>query len=344
MIRLKTLLFGYNFDYRRRDGVGRYAYELHKGLLERHYKHDILELDDIIHPLRVGRLPSLVSYMSKGYDMIHIMEPELGWFTRATAKVRIMTWHDMMLFTRTKKDNVRRIYHNMSGDMAYKNSDIIMCNSSKTRDEVIDYFNDKGEKKFFVISHGISENFIKAIPYKGPRKDFIFIGSIQYEHKNLEGLLKAFKEIQKSDPKQLLYIFTPTPEAENVLNEKLGKLDMNRKNIILTGKTTDDKILSVLKRCIATLHLTKEEGQGLPILESMAAGTPVIVLENAHIPKEVTKYAIKAPENKVAEEALALRNRSNGASKEAVAYAKSFTYDRTVKEALKVYKYAEELI
>lgn len=341
----KTLLFGYDFEMRRMDGIGRYVCELHKGLVKKHYKHEILQFDDIMRPLHVSRLPTLASHMAENRDLLHIMQPELGWFTSARAKVKMITWHDMMIFSRTRKDIVRRVYHNISGDMAYKNSDIIMCNSSKTMHDVKAHFGPDKDKKFFPISHGIGPKFLAQSPFDGERKDFFYVGAINYEHKNLAGILSAFKQIsERSSTKlQLLHIFTKTYDARNIIAEKARSVGISTKSIILHHGASDEEIIKTSKRCVACLHLTMEEGQGLPILESMALGTPVIVLKNAKIPSEVERYAIKESEEGVVSTALKLIGEQRPAPKVAIKYAKSFTYERTVSEVIKVYKYASGL-
>ena len=93
-----------------------------------------------------------------------------------------------------------------------------------------------------------------------------------------------------------------------------------------------------LPRLVAYLHLSKEEGLGLPILEALAAGTNALVLRDAKIPAEVRRHAMSVPEGAVAGRLLALMASPKPAPPRAVAYARGFTWKRTVDETIKVYK------
>jgi glycosyltransferase involved in cell wall biosynthesis len=82
------------------------------------------------------------------------------------------------------------------------------------------------------------------------------------------------------------------------------------------------------------------EGEGLPILEAQSRGLPVIIYKNGKIPKEVRKYCFEAesPEHM----AQIIENiKENGYNeklrKKATAYARSFTWEKTARETLKVY-------
>ena len=78
----------------------------------------------------------------------------------------------------------------------------------------------------------------------------------------------------------------------------------------------------------------------LPILEAQSRGLPVIIYKNGKIPKEVRKYCFEAesPEHM----AQIIENiKENGYNeklrKKATAYARSFTWEKTARETLKVY-------
>jgi len=83
------------------------------------------------------------------------------------------------------------------------------------------------------------------------------------------------------------------------------------------------------------------EGFGQPILEAQSRGLPVIIYKYGKIPKEVRRYCFEAesPEHM----AQIIENlKENGYNekeqKKAMEYARSFTWEKTAKETLEVYK------
>ena len=83
------------------------------------------------------------------------------------------------------------------------------------------------------------------------------------------------------------------------------------------------------------------EGFGLPILEAQARELPVIIYKNAKIPSEVRKYCFEAEDPTHMAEIIS-NLKENGYNqklqKKATEYARSFTWERTAKDTLSVYK------
>jgi glycosyltransferase involved in cell wall biosynthesis len=80
---------------------------------------------------------------------------------------------------------------------------------------------------------------------------------------------------------------------------------------------------------------------GYPILEAQARGLPVIIYKYGKIPKEVRKYCFEAesPEHMAQ---IIMQLKENGYNeklqKKATEYARSFTWEKTARETLEVYK------
>jgi len=353
-------LIGNDFDERLHNGIGRYSHELYKNLLRLGYEPYAISLDDLVKKSILRNIPKIRIYKRFSgrkivkkikTDILHLMSPEASIaVSKTSAKAICTTWHDNMLFTRYAKagfkNKIFNKYETYLGHRAYLISDAITSNSSKTQQEMQDYFKQKGlyddTKIYKVISHGVDNIFLNKEPYKDDRTDFVYIGAINYSHKNLDGLLEAFSDILLRDTRQNLHIFTSTNNAQKILEEALSHFIDERmyKQVILHYKASDEEIIEYTRKAVALLHLSMEEGFGLPILEAMALGTPVITLEVAKIPEEVRKYAYKEADYlKVVDRADKLINANKPLSKEAIDYAKSFTWERTAKETAEFYNY-----
>ena len=340
---MRTILVAYSFGYNQRfgfSGIDRYSQELNEGLAKIGYKHDTYEYG------RSGVLKRLFSTSKavNGYDVIHLTQPH-GYeaFVGNKAK-KILTWHDNMIFTRKSKAQFFNIFRGLT---AYLLADTITFNSQQSFNELkyyISKYKKFDENKTYDITPlPLEDIWIKAkVNKKQERRGFIYIGAIDYPHKNFKGLLKTYREICSSihdTQKPPLKIFTSSSNASGVLQETAEelKIDISSYPIVLYERKADKEILPILRQSIALLHLSKYEGYGFPILESMAVGTPAITLAEAKIPEETKKWTITANISPVGE-ALKLYNKPRTARQEAISYAKSLTKENYAKKMVKLYK------
>jgi glycosyltransferase involved in cell wall biosynthesis len=122
---------------------------------------------------------------------------------------------------------------------------------------------------------------------------FIYVGGIN-PHKNLKGLIEAFSVEDFSKCKLLLVgdyetdnFFSDLKNVQRLITEKSLT---NR--VLLTGYLSDIELVQLFKRAIALILPSFYEGFGLPALEAMAAGAPVIATQNSAIPEIAPDGAI----------------------------------------------------
>ncbi len=346
---MKVLLVGHDFDFSAGGGISRYASELYEKL-----KHmtevSTVSTGSIPRPLR-----AFMPVPAWGYDVVHVIYRNVTRVIKGNAKMVTM-WHDLMMIKKYSstsqykhRPKLAERYNIASGMIRnwvlanYTKSEAVIAHTSMVINDVKNYTKSEGvydsDKLYRKIPPGLDEKFLKAKVWAGERKDFVYVGDIHMKHKNLDGLLESFNSVAKESDGARLHIFTKSPDAEFLLGERLPKLsNLSRGNVILHVRASDGEIIEILRRAVACLHLSREEGFGVPILESMAVGTPVVVLRESHIPKEVTRYATKAREDEVHKVVLKLLQKPSQASDTAVKYAKSFTWEEAAEKTLAVYK------
>jgi glycosyltransferase involved in cell wall biosynthesis len=345
---MKVIMVGHDFDFSAGDGISRYSFEVFKGVRKR-ADVETIEVGGTPRPLRALR-----TIDARGADIVHLMYPDVSRVNIGRARMVIM-WHDNRVFTKYASESQHRSKPKLAERLGiakwiirnlavgnYVKSSAIICNSSQTLGELREYFSGIGlfdpKKIYRVIPLAIGDEFIRTKVWRGRRKDFGYVGSIHFRHKNLSGLLAVFDRIAERGGARL-HIFTSSPGAEAILDENLPRFrNLSRANVILHYKAPDSEVLRYLPKLVAYLHLSKEEGLGLPILEAIAAGTNAIVLNEAKIPAEVRRHAISVPEARAAEEILRLSASPKPAPARSIAYAKGFTWKRIVDETIKVYK------
>ncbi len=118
---------------------------------------------------------------------------------------------------------------------------------------------------------------------KVPANYFLYIGT-DYPHKNLVALLRAFNlVIQQIPAAQLVlvgakYYSHPQPELDALLAQLSG-------HILHLGHVPDEILPSLYHHSCALVYPSLHEGFGLPLLEAMLCGTPVIASDATSIPE-----------------------------------------------------------
>lgn len=213
-------------------------------------------------------------------------------------KKTVMTVHDVgaMRFPQSYHW-FERWYTLWSAGAALKRLWKIIVPSEFTRRELIktlNHENIKAEEKIFVIQHGVCREFsnkserdvLAALAKYGIRTPFILsVGRLE-EKKNTVRLIKAFEFLKKNLPHrqasypllvtgyQLLLIGSPGHGYEKVreaIDESPFKSD-----IIELGHVDPDDLVYIMNAADVFVFPSLYEGFGLPVLEAMACGTPVI--------------------------------------------------------------------
>lgn len=107
------------------------------------------------------------------------------------------------------------------------------------------------------------DGYFFSLSSLSPQKNFIWI-----------------KEVAKRNPNQL---FVVTGKAEGFT--KLGFEELKTDNIIFTGYLSDGEVKALMSNCKAFIHPAIYEGFGIPPLEAMSCGAPVIVSTATCLPE-----------------------------------------------------------
>ncbi len=331
-------MVGSDFDFSAKDGISRYAHELYTQLRagNKIFTYESRKPDNFFGDMAKGLKRYFAGLrIRENVDIVHVMYPNAAFPLSKAPKV--LTWHDSSVFERHKTYNpLKKDFYHWLGVVlpALKNTgaaDGIIYPSEEAKNDVERYLGNLDNKLRTVIHEGIDDVFIKErVSHNAGRKDFVYIGSVRYPHKNIPLLISAFEKAAKGAND--LYIFTPTPL------EQISSEYMNAKRVHVIVQASTKEIISKLKTSIALLHLSSLEGFGLTILESMAVGTPVVVLKDAQIPKAVARYAIKCSKQDVPKTIGLLAKEKPELSDDAIMYAKSFSWTSAAEKTLDFYK------
>lgn len=102
----------------------------------------------------------------------------------------------------------------------------------------------------------------------------LFVGTIE-PRKNLLFLLKVVSEVSRTIPDIKLYIVGRNGWGSESIHKKVQELNLND-SVEFMGAVSDFELKSLYKKCTAFVFPSLSEGFGLPPVEAMTAGCPVI--------------------------------------------------------------------
>jgi len=343
------------------SAMPRYAYELYSEL-NRLYKIDFIEIQNANSLPLLNTAIKVSSIMKfylddiyKRYNILHAIEPSFFLPVKNYKIIHITTVHDlipiiaghMLIYVPKvgyfKNRIINKVVHstlnaslmlsNISILNAIKNSDYLLANSTQTKYELIKFGIKKS--KIFITHMGIDNRFKQKISKTNKNKDFVIghISGLTYR-KNTGFLVNAFKYLTKKDIVLMIY-GNKTRYIEEVLK------NYQSRRIMFMGFAPEERIIDIYDSFDVFVFPSLYEGFGQPILEAQSRGLPVIIYKYGKIPKEVRRYCFEAesPEHM----AQIIENlKENGYNekeqKKAMEYARSFTWEKTAKRTLEVYK------
>lgn len=178
----------------------------------------------------------------------------------------------------------------------------------------------------------------------GIADDFIlFVGTIE-PRKNLVTLLRAFAELLRNTEHQpQLVIAGPKGWLTAEFDRAVGEANIGERLRVI-GYVGDEDLRALYSSCKAFVSPSLYEGFGLPPLEALACGAPVVAsriaahVENlgahAHLVEATDEHALA----KVMATLLEDQNQSNRRPQSGIEHAARFTWEETAKLTLKVYK------
>lgn len=175
-----------------------------------------------------------------------------------------------------------------------KKSDKIITVSHFEKNRIGQFFGMAGDNRLEAVYNGVSEHFkpvtdtgeLKRVKekYNLPDRFFFFLGNTDPK-KNTKGALKAFSDFLKqtgSDHK-LVMLDYDRAELEKLLVEIGDKELITR--IVLTGYVVNTDLPAIYCQCDVFLYPSLRESFGIPMLEAMACGVPVITSNTSSMPE-----------------------------------------------------------
>ncbi|MBI9035351.1 MAG: glycosyltransferase family 4 protein, partial [Bacteroidales bacterium] len=152
----------------------------------------------------------------------------------------------------------------------------------------------ESDKRLVAVYNGVSEHFLPVtnqeelqrvkLKYKLPDEFFFFLGNTDPK-KNTKGVLTAYNQFLKEfeRPIPLVMLDYDRVELRKLLND-IGAPELE-KNIHLTGYVINTDLPAIYNLCNIFLYPSLRESFGIPMLEAMRCGVPVITSNTSSMPE-----------------------------------------------------------
>lgn len=197
---------------------------------------------------------------------------------------QIITIHDIIPLKYRSQNKLQYIYFRFLLYYLIKYSKAVFTVSNYTKDNLKRFFKIDGEK-IHVIPNPIDLKIFKPSEIKSDRKYLLLVGG-SLPHKNLEEVL--YYNYYWKD-KFFLKITGCSPSYRKKLESLAKKLGILNK-IKFLNFLSKESLVTLYQNSAALIYPSLEEGFGIPPLEAMACGIPVLV-SNIPVHKEILENA-----------------------------------------------------
>lgn len=287
-------------------------------------------------------------------DLMHFMHFNVPVLTPTRF---VVTIHDLIL---TKFPSIRattlspwlykikNLFYKIIIWFAAKRSEYIIAISKNTKTDIIKQFKVEPEK-IRVVYEGVvglerrGENKLSSrevLDKYDIKKPFLLYVGNAYPHKNLEILIKSFLEIKKEYSDFNLVLVG----KEDYFYKRLKDyVELNNYPVVFAGFVPDEELKHLFKQASCYVFPSLYEGFGLPPLEAMAEGCPVISSDKSCMPEVLEEAAIYFdPSNKKdiiekIEQVIKDKNLKEKLIKKGHIQYKKYSWDKATKETLDIY-------
>lgn len=217
------------------------------------------------------------------FDLFHGLDARVP---RGISGRSIATLHDVGALRREEiasagfRDKKLAAYRDLA-----ERADRIVCVSAATRDAFVELFPTPSER-FAVVHHGIPATIAPPSPadrsqtrarLELPDRYLFFVGLLS-ARKNLETLIAAFSEVARRDPSLWLILAGAKAHGFEAVERAIERSSA-RDRIWLPGFVSDRDLCALYAESLAFVFPGLEEGFGIPMLEAMTCGAPVIAAD-----------------------------------------------------------------
>lgn len=208
----------------------------------------------------------------------------------------IFTIHDLNHLDRNdNSSNLKRLFYNIFIKKGCHDAQYIFTVSEFSKEKIINW-SGVSRDKVINVGNGVDDKYNEnVIPFQ-PGFPYFLSVSNRKPHKNEKRIIEAFFSAKLSQDIKLIFTGKTTPELTEFIASK-----GDPEKIVFTGYIDENELPSLYKGATALVFPSLYEGFGLPVIESMACGTPVITSTTTSLPEVAGDAALLVEPTSVSE-------------------------------------------
>jgi alpha-1,3-rhamnosyl/mannosyltransferase len=259
--------------------------------LAKRFPTRLLPLRGRLKPLRVAAEGTWLARASRR-DQLDVMHHLGGTLPMRSPVPAIVTVHDLQPFDLPENFHpVKRVYLHRMLPRTVRRARLVLAHSEFVRRSILERFS-IDESLVRVVPAGVRPLTVPEIDrdelrqrYDLPARWFVF-PAITYPHKNHVTLVRAFAAVAKAHPDTALVLTGRAAGAEGEIHQVIGEHEL-ASQVRRTGRVPRRDLLGLVAGAEALTFPSRYEGFGLPVLEAMTLGTPVIASRSTALPEVV---------------------------------------------------------
>lgn len=344
-------------------GLGRYSRSLIEGIsrldTQNHYEilipensYQLQEQPNIRYrlirfPVFKRRLWEQIAPLVVGqYDLLHFPYDSCVALKRGKF---VVTIHDMKpyIFPRSRRRlNLNSLMKRILIPNPYKQIDHVLTVSECSRRDIVERLG-VPENRVTVVYQGVELERFRPDEANCNRPNvnqrYVLCVAGTDPTKNVETLIVAFSKLPSAFRKTYSLVLAGDLNRQHHLQQMTVRLGVDRETIFM-GLVTEEQLVALYQHASVFVFPSWYEGFGLPVLEAMACGCPVICSNTSSLPEVIGEAGIlvdpsdaiglaTAIERVLSDSALCMLLRTAGLQR-----ARQFTWDRTARETVELYK------
>ena len=344
-------------------GLGRYTRGLIEaiGRVDREHHYVILTPDDSIRfpersnvRYRLVRFPifkrrfweQVAPLLAGRYDILHFpYDSRVAW-KRAKFVTTIHDVKPLLFETGRSRSNLNRLIERTVVRTTWRRIDHILTDSESSKRDIVAHLGVPADR-LTVVYPGIDLEQFRPEPARDsatPRlRPYILCVGGADPTKNVGALISAFSRLPSAVRMAYDLLLVGDFRRRGELHERIAQSGTGTQTV-LTGVVDDELLIDLYRHAAVFVFPSLYEGFGLPVLEAMACGCPVVSSNASSLPEVAGDAAILVNPNDVdaltaaIERVLQDEDLRSRLRKRGINQAKRFSWERTAEETIAVYR------